>query len=141
MTEMASVELLEYIRQYGVPAVYYDVPFQAFIGQGVVDAGKAVGGPGALNARRLEPSDVTGAYSADGSRTVMYPIDTKGYDSVWSNDIKEIKVGKISAGSAEADLAERYNYYDTNWISNQDAKKGARLLTLLYSNFPHEKHL
>ena len=134
MTEMESVEVLEYIRQYGVPAVYYDVPLQAFIGQGVVDVGKAVGGPGALNARRLEPSDVTSAYSADGSRTVMYPIDTKGYDSVWSNDIKEIKVGKISADSAEADLAERYNYYDTNWISNQDAKKGARLLTLLYMN-------
>lgn len=113
---------------------YYNVPLQAFIGQGVVDAGKAVNGPGALNARRLSPTDVTDAYSADGIKTVMYPIDTKGYDSTWSNDIKEIKVGKIAADSAEADLAERYKYYDTNWISNPDAEEGARRFTELYVN-------
>ena len=113
---------------------YYNVPLQAFIGQGVVDAGKAVNGPGALNARRLASADVTDAYSADGTKTVMYPIDTKGYDSTWSNDIKEIKVGKIAADSAEADLAERYKYYDTNWISNPDAEAGARRFTELYVN-------
>ena len=113
---------------------YYNVPLQAFIGQGVVDAGKAVNGPGALNARRLASADVTDAYSADGTKNVMYPIDTKGYDSTWSNDIKEIKVGKIAAGSAEADLAERYKYYDTNWISNPDAEAGTRRFTELYVN-------
>ena len=115
-----------------VPVAYYNVPLQAFIGQGVVDAGKAVNGPGALNARRLASADVTDAYSADGTKTVMYSIDTKGYDSTWSNDIKEIKVGKIAADSAEADLAERYKYYDTNWLSNDNAETGAALLTALY---------
>lgn len=114
------------------PIAYYNVPLQAFIGQGVVDAGKAVNGPGALNARRLATTDVTKAYSNDGSSTVMYPIDTKGYDSTWSNDIKEIKVGKIAADSTEADLKERYNYYNTNWnLSNSDAT-GTALLTQLY---------
>ena len=115
-----------------VPVAYYNVPLQAFVGQGVVDAGKAVNGPGALNARRLASADVTDAYSADGTKTVMYSIDTKGYDSTWSNDIKEIKVGKIAADSAEADLAERYKYYDTNWLSNDNAETGAALLTALY---------
>ena len=114
------------------PVAYYNVPLSAFVGQGVVDAGKAVNGPGALNARRLAPTDVTDAYSADGTKTVMYPIDTQGYNSTWSNDIKEIKVGKIAADSAEADLAERYKYYDTNWLSNDNAETGAALLTALY---------
>ncbi len=134
MTEIVPIEFLKKIRQNVVLSVYYNVPLQAFIGQGVVDAGKAVGGPGALNARRLDSDDVTNAYSADGSHTVMYPIDTKGYDSVWSNDIKEIKVGKISADSTEADLAERYKYYDKNWISNPAADEGARLMTERYVN-------
>lgn len=125
---------LEWQNEWDDPRAYYNVPLQAFIGQGVVDAGKAVNGPGALNARRLASADVTDAYSADGTKTVMYPIDTKGYDSTWSNDIKEIKVGKIAADSVEADLAERYKYYDTNWISNPDAEAGARRFTELYVN-------
>ena len=125
---------LEWQNEWDAPHAYYNVPLQAFVGQGVVDAGKAVNGPGALNARRLASTDVTDAYSADGTKTVMYPIDTKGYDSTWSNDIKEIKVGKIAADSAEADLAERYKYYDTNWISNPDAEAGARRFTELYVN-------
>ncbi|SEA06956.1 S8 family serine peptidase [Selenomonas ruminantium] len=114
------------------PIAYYNVPLQAFIGQGVIDAGKAVNGPGALNARRLATTDVTKAYSNDGGSTVMYPIDTKGYDSTWSNDIKEIKVGKIAADSTEADLRERYNYYNTNWNLSNSAATGAALLTQLY---------
>ncbi|SEH43273.1 S8 family serine peptidase [Selenomonas sp. KH1T6] len=111
---------------------YYNVPLSAFVGQGVVDVGKAVGGPGALNARRLTTGNITHRFTSDGSPIVMYPIDTKGYDSTWSNDIKEIRVGKIAADSTEEDLAERYKYYDTNWISNPEAEPGARLLTALY---------
>ena len=34
---------------------------EALIGQGVLDAGKAVDGPGALNARRLDKSDIYAA--------------------------------------------------------------------------------
>ena len=136
--EQMKSDIATYLKSEGYlytpyeAVAYYNVPLQAFIGQGVVDAGKAVNGPGALNARRLSSTDVTDAYSSDGSRTVMYPIDTQGYNSTWSNDIKEIKVGKIAADSTEADLAERYKYYDTNWMSNPNAEAGAKLLTSLY---------
>ena len=109
--------------------IYYDVPLQELIGQGVVDAGAAVKGPGALNARRLTAADISNQYTVAGTTTkqALYTIDTQGYDSVWSNDIKEIKAGYIAADSTEADLLERYTYYDTNWLSytgtDRDAAK------------------
>ena len=62
----------------------------------------------------------------------MYGIDTKGYDSVWSNDIKEILAGKLSNDSIEKDLRERYNYYNVNWISNDKADKWAKAITKAY---------
>ena len=116
----------------GLIKVFYQTPIQEFVGQGILDAGKAVSGPGALNARRLEKDNISSKYLTDGQKTAMYEIDTKGYDSVWSNDIKEIKVGKLANNNTEEDLKERYNYYNVNWLSNDKADKWAKTLTKAY---------
>ena len=97
---------------------YYNVPMEALIGQGILDAGKAVDGPGALNARRLEKSDISSDYTVKGkpASQALYAVDTAGYDSTWANDIKEVRVGLLASDSTEEDLRKRYNYYKTNWL-------------------------
>ena len=97
---------------------YYNVPMEALIGQGVLDAGKAVDGPGALNARRLEKSDISSDYTVKGkpASQALYAVDTAGYDSTWRNDIKEVRVGLLASDGTEEDLKTRYNYYKTNWL-------------------------
>ena len=94
--------------------VYFQTPLQSLIGQGVVDAGKAVNGLAALNARRLKASDISTAF---GEKIALYTVDTKGFDSTWSNDIIEIREGKLAPEGTEPDLIERYNYYHENWLS------------------------
>ena len=89
-------------------------------------------GPGALNARRLEKENISDKYLTDGQKTVMYDIDTKGYDTVWENDIKEIRVGKISEDTDEEDLLERYNYYNVNYLSNGNANSWTKAMTKAY---------
>ena len=97
---------------------YYNVPMEALFGQGILDAGKAVDGPGALNARRLEKSDISSDYTVKGKPApqALYAVDTAGYDSTWANDIKEVRVGLLASDSTEEDLKARYNYYKTNWL-------------------------
>ncbi len=124
--------IIEGAINQGNISVYYQTPMQEFVGQGILDVGKAVSGPGALNARRLEKDNISDKYLTDGQKTAMYEIDTKGYDSVWSNDIKEILVGKLADDSIEEDLRERYNYYNVNWLSNDKADKWAKTLTRAY---------
>ena len=46
--------------------VFEDVPVEALFGQGIVDAGKAVGGLGAINVRRLNAGDISDAYTVRG---------------------------------------------------------------------------
>ena len=94
--------------------VYFQTPLQSLIGQGVVDAGKAVNGLAALNARRLNANDVSTDF---GEKIALYTVDTKGFDSTWSNDITEIREGKLAPEGTEPDLIERYNYYHVNWLS------------------------
>ncbi len=94
--------------------VYFQTPLQSLIGQGVVDAGKAVNGLAALNARRLNASDMSTDF---GEKIALYTVDTKGFDSTWSNDICEIREGKLAPEGTEPDLIERYNYYHENWLS------------------------
>ena len=118
--------------EQGNISVYYQTPIQEIVGQGVLDVGKAVSGPGALNARRLEKENISDKYLTDGQNTVMYDIDTKGYDSGWDNDIKEIRAGKIAGSNTEKDLIERYNYYNINWISNDKADNWQKALTKYY---------
>ena len=111
--------------------IYEDVSLQELIGQGVVDAGAAVCGPGAFNARRLNASDISGSYTVNGTsqQQALYRVDTQGYDSVWSNDIKEIKAGYIASDSTEADLRARWKYYDTNWLSYTGTDRDAAKIT------------
>ncbi|WP_231848502.1 autotransporter domain-containing protein [Pectobacterium atrosepticum] len=63
--------------------------YQSLFGQGIVNAYKAVQGPGALNAQRLSNSDLSsGIFNGNYA---IYGVDTQGYSSTWSNDIAQVK--------------------------------------------------
>lgn len=111
--------------------VYQNVPLDVIFGQGIVDAGKAVNGLGAINVRRLDKSDISEIYTIAGSKDktaqALYKVDTQGYNSVWSNDIGEIRAGYIAenplgddkidfdgADSDIKDLHDRWVFYTTN---------------------------
>ncbi len=123
-------DLLE--RKVGfVVNTYYNVPLDVIFGQGIVDAGKAVNGLGAINVRRLDKSDISSDYTVAGvngkTKQALYKVDTQGYNSVWSNDIGEIRAGYIAenplgnentnfdgADSDIKDLHDRWVFYTTN---------------------------
>jgi outer membrane autotransporter protein len=67
-----------------------DDQYISLFGMGIVNAGEAVRGPGWLDANRLSDDDVWNTYA-------MYGVDTTGFDSVWSHDIKEVRVGVVDA--------------------------------------------
>lgn len=109
--------------------VYQNVPLDVIFGQGIVDAGKAVNGLGAINVRRLDKSDISSAYTVQGSseKQALYTVNTQGYNSVWSNSIGEIRAGYIAenplgnentnfdgADSDIKDLHDRWVFYTTN---------------------------
>ena len=81
-----------------------ELPFEEVFGQGIVDAGKAVQGIGAIDADRLSKDDITTKYSND--KFYMYKVDTKKVAdnfrgrnySIWSNDIGDKNVTGINAG-------------------------------------------
>lgn len=82
----------------------YDYTFEEVYGQGIVDAGKAVQGLGAIDVDRLSKDDITTKYSND--KFYMYKVDTKKVAdnfrgrnySIWSNDIGDKNVTAINAG-------------------------------------------
>lgn len=107
--------------------VYQNVPLDVIFGQGIVDAGKAVNDLGAINVRRLDKSDYTVAGVNGKTEQALYKVDTQGYNSVWSNDISEIRAGYIAknplgddkidfdgADSDIKDLHDRWVFYTTN---------------------------
>ena len=111
--------------------VYQNVPLDVIFGQGIVDAGKAVKGLGAINVRRLDKSDISSDYTVAGvngkTKQALYKVDTQGYNSVWSNSIGEIRAGYIAknplgddkidfdgADSDIKDLHDRWVFYTTN---------------------------
>ena len=123
--------------------VYQNIPLDVIFGQGIVDAGKAVNGLGAINVRRLDSSDISSDYTVAGvegnTEQALYKVDTQGYNSVWSNDISEIRAGEIAdkplgdghtdfdgADSDIKDLHDRWVFYTTNkfdesgdnWMTN-----------------------
>lgn len=108
---------------------YQNVPLDVVFGQGIVDAGKAVNGLGAINVRRLDKSDISENYTVQGrsEKQALYTVDTQGYNSVWSNSIGEIRAGYIAenplgddkidfdgADSDIKDLHDRWVFYTTN---------------------------
>lgn len=123
-------ELMEYLDNKKISyAVYNNVPLDVIFGQGIVDAGKAVNGLGAINVRRLDKSDISSKYTVQGNleKQTLYTVDTQGYNSVWSNDISEIRAGYIAknplgddkidfdgADSDIKDLHDRWVFYTTN---------------------------
>lgn len=112
--------------------VYQNVPLDVIFGQGIVDAGKAVNGLGAINVRRLDKSDII---SVNGkTKQALYKVDTQGYNSVWSNDIGEIRAGYIAENplgdaytkfegtdSDIKDLHDRWVFYTTNSFDDNPA--------------------
>lgn len=117
---------------------YYNVPLDVIFGQGIVDAGKAVKGLGAINVRRLDKSDISEKYTIAGSKDktaqALYKVDTQGYNSIWSNDISEIRAGYIAENplgdaytkfegtdSDIKDLHDRWVFYTTNSFDDNPA--------------------
>lgn len=115
---------------------YYNVPLDVIFGQGIVDAGKAVNGLGAINVRRLDKSDISENYTVQGNleKQALYTVDTQGYNSVWSNSIGEIRAGYIAENplgdaytkfegtdSDIKDLHDRWVFYTTNSFDDNPA--------------------
>ncbi|MDR2489486.1 MAG: S8 family serine peptidase [Desulfovibrio sp.] len=76
----------------GSNALYHIIPqaaYERLFGMGIVNAARAVRGPGWFDANRLDNAD---RLNVGGTPYAMYPVDTKGYTGVWSNDIGQIKV-------------------------------------------------
>ena len=87
-----------------------EVSYEDVFGQGLLNLGKAVKGPGYFDANRLVAADF------DGSQ-YLYPVDTKEYDSTWSNNIGQVKkdgneadVGLKKSGSGQLTLSGRNTY-------------------------------
>ena len=94
-------ELMKYLKDKEIGyVVYNNVPVDVIFGQGIVDAGKAVNGLGAINVRRLDKSDISSDYTVAGANgkteQALYKVDTQGYNSTWSNSIGEIRAGYIA---------------------------------------------
>ena len=77
--------------------VHENVPRELIFGQGLLDAGAAVKGPGQLDARRLNPATDFSQESEFGKNQALYRVNTAGYDSEWSNNIGQIKVNPLAA--------------------------------------------
>ncbi|MDR1857609.1 MAG: autotransporter domain-containing protein [Desulfovibrio sp.] len=114
-----------------------DAEYASLFGMGIVNAGNAVRGPGWLDANRLENGDVQ---SYDGTNSyAMYPVDTKGFNAVWSNDIQEVKVGDATYPGytfgpyADPDFVDKY-YGLLTGKSVGLLKSGEGTLTLSGSN-------
>ena len=94
----------EEFKQADIKRSYRECTREEVFGQGIVDAGKAVQGLGAIDVDRLFQEDITTRYSND--KFYMYQVDTKKTEdnfkgrnySIWSNDISEKNVNDIHAG-------------------------------------------
>lgn len=129
-------ELMEYLKNKEIGYdVYNNVPLDVIFGQGIVDAGKAINGLGAINVRRLDKSDISSDYTVAGvngkTKQALYTVDTQGYNSTWSNSIGEIRAGYIAenplTGKSSVDDTDNSGY-DEN--SNDFNEKFAGLTDL-----------
>ncbi len=100
-----------------------DAAYEELFGQGVLNAGKAVRGPGYFDADRLLPEDKS---TENGNNYAIYSVDTKGYDSVWSNDIGQ---KKASTGAlAKLDLGLRKQGGGILYLTGQNTYAGPTLV-------------
>ncbi|WP_407340094.1 autotransporter domain-containing protein [Dickeya ananatis] len=96
--------------------------YQALFGQGVVNAFKAVQGPGLLNAKRLVDSDLSSG--TFGGNFALYSIDTKGIDSTWSNDIGQVKNTTSGSTLLGLDVGLRKQGAGTLYLTGNDTFAG-----------------
>ncbi len=96
--------------------------YQALFGQGVVNAFKAVQGPGLLNAKRLVSSDLSSG--TFGGNFALYSIDTKGIDSTWSNDIGQVKNTDSGSVLSGLDVGLRKQGTGTLYLTGNDTFAG-----------------
>ncbi|EAH8543013.1 S8 family serine peptidase [Campylobacter coli] len=61
---------------------------EALFGQGILDVTKALDGIAILDANRLEAKDVNSKYNKN-EKEAYYSLDTKGYNTTFSNDISQ----------------------------------------------------
>lgn len=96
-----------------------DVTYAEVFGYGIIHAGRAVRGPGYLDANRLKNSS-----DYDGVQYV-YTVDTQTYDSLWSNNIGQKKsenghldadVGLKKMGSSILTLSGKNTYKGTTQV-------------------------
>ena len=126
---LTEKEFIEHYLNGSLTHIYENVPHEIVYGQGVLDAGKAVRGLGTLNARRLESSDkssnnvrVKGYLSGDKVQA-LYTINTRGYDSTWSNNITETRVGYMTMANV-GDLETFITKLKGGEVKNTEENKG-----------------
>ncbi|MFV0578708.1 MAG: S8 family serine peptidase, partial [Fusobacterium ulcerans] len=126
---LTEKEFIEHYLNGSLTHIYENVPHEIVYGQGVLDAEKAVKGLGTLNARRLESSDKSSNnnrvkdYLAGDNVQALYTINTMGYDSTWSNNITETRVGYMTMANV-SDLEKFINELNGKKIENNEGDKG-----------------
>ncbi|RLM25879.1 serine protease [Brenneria alni] len=100
--------------------------YQSLFGQGIVNAYKAVQGPGALNARRLAESDIGGG--ASGGAYALYGIDTQGMDSTWGNDITQVRNQNTQSTLFERDVGLRKQGRGTLYLTGNNTYAGPTIV-------------
>ena len=110
--------------------VYTNVPRELIFGQGLLDAAAAVKGPALLDARRLTAADRS-EVGAFGQTQALYELNTRGYNTTWSNNIGERRAGFLAATSAYQDLRDIYAYYSTSPTGSVDTYSAAQGLAYI----------
>ncbi|MFP1915693.1 autotransporter domain-containing protein [Lonsdalea quercina] len=96
--------------------------YQALFGQGIVNAYKAVQGPAKLDGKRLTDSDLSS--DAYGGRYALYSVDTQGFDSIWSNDIAQVRNADTGSALYDLDVGLRKQGDGTLYLTGVDAYRG-----------------
>lgn len=96
--------------------------YQALFGQGIVNAYKAVQGPGKLDGKRLTDGDLSS--DTFGGRYALYSVDTQGIDSTWSNDIAQVRNSHASSALFDLDVGLRKQGDGTLYLTGVDTYRG-----------------
>ena len=109
-----------------------DVNFSDVFGHGYLNAGEAVQGPGYFKASWLDPrTDIHSIAVNDNAKEWQYTVDTKGYNSLWSNDIGQIKYaaadGTTANGTPLGQVTE-YNKYQLPYYGFASAEEARQAL-------------
>ncbi|MDR1036321.1 MAG: S8 family serine peptidase [Deltaproteobacteria bacterium] len=111
-----------------------DDEYRSLFGMGIANAGAAVGGPAWLDANRLSDADLR-TYDAAGY--AMYGVDTKGHDSLWSNDIGQVLISDTRYPDRETPAPGGPNQYNSDLAAIEHVgllKSGEGRLTLSGKN-------